>query len=98
MLEAKRLALEEAVERKVCETIYDRIWRHKSTEDEARDESLRSKMAALHLVGVKLDHLGVGGVEDEDMIEALAPARDGKDNPTFFLYQYICSKRNNSFV
>ena len=29
LLEHKRLALEEAVERRVCEGIYDRIWRHR---------------------------------------------------------------------
>lgn len=71
LLEVKRLALEEAVERRITESIYNRIWRHKSTDDEARDESLRSKMAALNVVGVKLAHLGVeleevqGDIEEE---------------------------------
>ncbi|RPA97795.1 hypothetical protein L873DRAFT_1689590 [Choiromyces venosus 120613-1] len=79
LLDAKRLALEEAVERRITEGVYDRIWRHKSTDDEARDESLRSKMAALNVVGVKLGHLGVelegaqGDIEDElrPAVEAL---------------------------
>lgn len=79
LLEAKRLALEEAVERRITEGVYDRIWRHKSTDDEARDESLRSKMAALNVVGVKLGHLGVelegaeGDIEGElrPAVEAL---------------------------
>lgn len=77
MLAAKKFALEEAVERRVTGVVYDKIWRHRSTEDEARDESLRSKRETLKVLGVGLGHLGVVGVEDEDMIEALATARDG---------------------
>jgi len=42
LLEVKRAALEEAVERAVCEKVYDRIWRHRSTDDEERDHKLRS--------------------------------------------------------
>ena len=59
LLESRRLALEEAVERRVCEGIYDRIWRHKSTLDEVRDEKLRSRTAALALVGIGLEDLGI---------------------------------------
>lgn len=59
LLEQKRIALEEAVERRVCEGIYDRIWRHASTLDEIRDEKLRSKTAALALVGIGLKDLGI---------------------------------------
>ncbi|KAH0566443.1 hypothetical protein GP486_000155 [Trichoglossum hirsutum] len=58
-LERMRLALEEAVERRVCEGVYDRIWRHRSTQDEERDEKLRSRTAALSVVGVGLAELGV---------------------------------------
>ncbi|MCJ1401553.1 hypothetical protein MMC11_004769 [Xylographa trunciseda] len=59
LLEQKRLALEETVERRVCEGVYDRIWRHGSTLDEIRDEKLRSKTAALALVGIGLKDLGI---------------------------------------
>ena len=58
-LEHKRVALEEAIERRVCEGIYDRIWRHRSTQDEAQDDKLRSKTAALSVVGIGLSDLGV---------------------------------------
>jgi len=58
-LEHKRILLEEAVERRVCEGIYDRIWRHRSTQDEAQDEKLRSKTAALSVVGIGLADLGI---------------------------------------
>lgn len=58
-LDYKRAALEEAAERRVCELVYDRIWRHKSTLDEVRDEKLRSKTAALLLVGIDLKDLGI---------------------------------------
>lgn len=77
MLAAKKFALEESIERRVTGALYEKIWRHRSTDDEARDESLRSKRETLKVVGVGLGHLGVAGVEDEDMIEALGPAREG---------------------
>jgi hypothetical protein len=57
LLEVKRVALEEAVERAVCEKVYDRIWRHRSTDDEERDHKLRSRTAALSLVGIGLKEL-----------------------------------------
>ncbi|KAL2831622.1 hypothetical protein BJY01DRAFT_226475 [Aspergillus pseudoustus] len=59
LLASKRVDLEEAVERRACESIYDKIWRHKSTLDEVRDEKLRSKTAALLLVGINLQELGI---------------------------------------
>ncbi|KAJ4860435.1 vacuolar sorting protein 9 (VPS9) domain-containing protein [Trichoderma breve] len=58
-LEAKRSLLEEAVERRLCEGIYDRIYRHRSTQDEAQDAKLRSKTAALSLVGIGPSDLGI---------------------------------------
>lgn len=58
-LEQKRARLEEAVERRLCEGIYGRIYRHQSTQDEAQDAKLRSKTAALSLVGINLADLGV---------------------------------------
>ncbi len=82
LLEYKRVALEEAVERRACEKVYDKLWRHKSTLDEVRDEKLRSKTAALALVGIGLKDLGIeneGGSlhTEEEVRELLAPARQG---------------------
>ena len=81
LLEYKRLALEEAVERRICEKVYIKIWRHKSTLDEIRDEKLRSKTAALALVGIGLKDLGIeisspGTSTEDDVRERLAPARE----------------------
>ena len=59
LLDRKGIALEEAVERRVCERVYGRIWRHRSTLDEVRDEKLRSRTAALALVGIGLRDLGI---------------------------------------
>jgi hypothetical protein len=59
ILEIKRLAWEEAVERAVCEKIYDKLWKHRTTDDDARDEKLRSRTAALSLVGIGLKELHV---------------------------------------
>lgn len=82
LLEYKRLVLEEAVEKRACEQVYDKIWRHASTLDEVRDEKLRSKTAALALVGIGLKDLGVDigqehGKTIEDVQQLLLPARDG---------------------
>lgn len=74
LLEHKRVALEEAVERRLCEKIYGRIWRHRSTLDEVRDEKLRSRTAALALVGIGLPDLGVTfekAISNNDLTSAL---------------------------
>lgn len=88
LLDIKRVALEEAVERAVCEKVYDRTWRHRSTDDEERDQKLRSRTAALGLVGIRLKELLVNAndlaeserqktVEREDEIRGwLAGARE----------------------
>jgi hypothetical protein len=88
-LEIKRLALEEAVERVVCEKVYDRIYRHRSADDEERDAKLRSRTAALSLVGIGLKELhvdiepakGNGLPTDEkelheEIFKLLGPARE----------------------
>lgn len=82
LLEYKRILLEDAVEKRACEKVYEKIWRHKSTLDEVRDEKLRSKTAALALVGIGLRDLGIeldkkNEKTEEDIQEALAPAREG---------------------
>lgn len=83
LLIRKGTALEEAVEGRVCERVYNRIWRHRSTLDEVRDEKLRSRTAALALVGIGLKDLGINfdisGSEAKDLeIENwISRARDG---------------------
>ena len=86
LLEQKGIALEEAVEKRVCERVYSRIWRHKSTLDEVRDEKLRSRTAALALVGIGLEDLGIKLdkpiTDKENTIDAqvedwISKARDG---------------------
>ena len=83
LLDRKRVALQEAVERRVCERVYHRIWRHKATVDEARDEKLRSRTAALALVGIGLDDLGINFEDSEsqkslDEVEKwISKSRDG---------------------
>ena len=82
LLEYKRVLLEEAVEKRACEKVYNKLWRHKSTLDEVRDEKLRSKTAALALVGIGLRDLGIeldtkNEKSEEDIQESLSPAREG---------------------
>lgn len=58
-LEQQRGLLEEAVERRLCEGIYNRIYRHRTTQDEEQDAKLRSKTAALSVVGIGPRDLGI---------------------------------------
>ncbi|PGH07100.1 hypothetical protein AJ79_06378 [Helicocarpus griseus UAMH5409] len=81
LLQYKRHALEETVERRACEAVYDKIWRHKNTLDEVRDEKLRSKTAALSLVGIGLKDLGIemwdlNGEKGKEASEYLESARE----------------------
>lgn len=83
LLDRKRTALEEAVERRVCQRVYNRIWRHRASLDEVRDEKLRSRTAALALVGIGLQDLGINfdqkpSESDDIQIEDwISKARDG---------------------
>ncbi|PNH43891.1 hypothetical protein VD0003_g9534 [Verticillium dahliae] len=74
-LEAKRAMLEEAVERRLCEGLYNRIYRHRSTQDQAQDDKLRSKTAALALVGIGPADLGIDLGEDATATPAAAVQR-----------------------
>ncbi|EEH35251.2 hypothetical protein PAAG_06298 [Paracoccidioides lutzii Pb01] len=81
MLQFKRHALEEAVERRACEAVYEKIWRHKTTLDEVRDEKLRSKTAALALIGIELKDLGIemwdlNGAKGTEVSDYLSSARE----------------------
>lgn len=69
-IEQQRGTLEEAVERRLCEGIYPRLYRHRSTQDEAADDKLRSKTAALAVVGIGLTDLGVQLAEPSEPPEA----------------------------
>lgn len=71
-IEQQRGTLEEAVERRLCEGIYAKIYRHRSTHDEAADDKLRSKTAALAVVGIGLTDLGVQLTEPSEPPEAQA--------------------------
>jgi hypothetical protein len=86
-LEQKRAWLEEGVERRLCEGTYERIYRHRTSQDEAEDSKLRSKTAALAVVGIGPADLGIelgsGSAEDdqgrtsrvEEVRQSLEPAR-----------------------
>ena len=83
LLDRKGTALEEAVERRVCQRVYNRIWRHRATLDEIRDEKLRSRTAALALVSIGLQDLGVkfdpqlSELDAAQIEDWIAKARDG---------------------
>lgn len=56
----------------MTERVYNKIWRHRGSEDEARDESLRSKIMALSVVNVGLKELGVDkDLQKEDLEEVM---------------------------
>lgn len=68
LLELKKVALEEAVEKAVVGRLYTRLYRHRSADDEERDQKLRSRIAALSLVGIGLKELLAGADEIPDEI------------------------------
>lgn len=68
LLELKKVALEEAVEKAVVGRLYARLYRHRSADDEERDQKLRSRIAALTLVGIGLKELLAGADEIPDEI------------------------------
>ncbi|KAK3322446.1 hypothetical protein B0H66DRAFT_601897 [Apodospora peruviana] len=78
-LEQQRVLLEEAVERRLCEGIYDKIYRHRTTQDEAQDDKLRSKTAALSVVGIGLVDLGVEIVSATDPEDVAKKQEDVKN-------------------
>ncbi|KAF3196747.1 hypothetical protein TWF679_004504 [Orbilia oligospora] len=71
-----QVALQEMVEKRVTEAVFDRIWRHYGAEDEARDEALRSKTMALAVVGIGLKELGL---EDNINLMDLRPVCEGEN-------------------
>ncbi|KAF2769616.1 hypothetical protein EJ03DRAFT_327221 [Teratosphaeria nubilosa] len=80
LLELKRTALEEAVERATCEKVYSKIYQHKSTDDEARDEKLRSRTAALHLVGIGLKELHMDSDPAHEAVRRTAEEKEDEIN------------------
>ncbi|KAJ4292239.1 hypothetical protein N0V88_005870 [Collariella sp. IMI 366227] len=78
-LQVKKSLLEEAVERRLCEGIYGKIYRHRSTQDEAQDAKLRSKTAALSVVGIGLTDLGVDLGTDNDSEAAAKKQEEVKE-------------------
>ncbi|KAH8910240.1 hypothetical protein BR93DRAFT_925272 [Coniochaeta sp. PMI_546] len=75
-LEQQRGLLEEAVERRLCEGIYNRIYRHRTTQDEEQDAKLRSKTAALSVVGIGPRDLGIDLGDSELSPEAAAERQE----------------------
>lgn len=68
----KRAIWEEEIEKRVTTSLYDRIFALKSADDAERDLKLESKLEALIVVGVTLEHLGVELTDKEK--EFLKPA------------------------
>ncbi|KAK4230812.1 hypothetical protein QBC38DRAFT_8921 [Podospora fimiseda] len=75
-MEQQKAHLEEAVERRLCEGVYSKLWRHRSTQDEAQDAKLRSKTAALSVVGIGPVDLGVDLGTPENSPEAAAKKQE----------------------
>ncbi|KAK9452269.1 uncharacterized protein V1518DRAFT_425215 [Limtongia smithiae] len=72
--EAQKLVFEELVEKKVCYETYDEIFVCPGSDDEAKDATLSSKIAALKLMNVGMQHLGVPELKDADIAPLLLPA------------------------
>ncbi|KAI9464818.1 hypothetical protein F5148DRAFT_999971 [Russula earlei] len=64
----------EAVERVICSLFYDRLYRLPKSDDASHDEALSSRVAALNMLDLGLEHLGVdvgaGGAGVEAVLKA----------------------------
>ncbi|KAH9967439.1 hypothetical protein BC827DRAFT_1174176 [Russula dissimulans] len=64
----------EVVERVICSLFYDRLYRLPKSDDASHDEALSSRVAALNMLDLGLEHLGVdvgaGGVGVEAVLKA----------------------------
>lgn len=65
LIENKRTAFAEEIEERVCIEMYDRIFELRTSDDEARDEALMSKIIAMNLLGITLAQLGVDLPDEE---------------------------------
>ncbi|KAH9992727.1 hypothetical protein BJV74DRAFT_950918 [Russula compacta] len=64
----------EAVERVVCSLFYDRLYLLPKSDDASHDEALSSRVAALNMLDLGLEHLGVDVGEAGSGVEAVLKA------------------------
>ncbi|TDL23809.1 hypothetical protein BD410DRAFT_746660 [Rickenella mellea] len=57
--EARNRQILEKVERTICSLFYDRLFRQANSDDGSHDEALSSRVAALNMLDLTLEHLGV---------------------------------------
>ncbi|PVF97932.1 hypothetical protein CPB86DRAFT_759256 [Serendipita vermifera] len=57
--EERRLQTVERVERAICALFYDQLFRQKNSDDASHDEALASRIAALNMLDLGLEHLGI---------------------------------------
>ncbi|KAK9377194.1 uncharacterized protein V1513DRAFT_437626 [Lipomyces chichibuensis] len=75
--EAQKLLYEDLLEKMVCQACYNEIFMFQGGDDEAKDSTLATKIAALKLINIGIEHLGVPELKDSDIGPLLIPA--GKD-------------------
>jgi hypothetical protein len=61
----------EVIEEVLCATLYDRLFRPEGCDDWQHDEALASRVAALNLLDLTLEHLGVDAKESGGALSAL---------------------------
>ncbi|KAK9325508.1 hypothetical protein V1517DRAFT_314345 [Lipomyces orientalis] len=72
--EAQKLLYEDLVEKMVCEACYNEIFMFQGSDDEAKDATLATKIAALKLINIGMEHLGVPELKDSGIGPFLIPA------------------------
>ncbi|KAK9365828.1 hypothetical protein V1509DRAFT_631928 [Lipomyces kononenkoae] len=72
--EIQKLLYEDLVEKMVCEACYNEIFMFQGSDDEAKDATLATKIAALKLINIGMEHLGVPELQDSDIGSLLVPA------------------------
>ncbi|KAK9318487.1 hypothetical protein V1524DRAFT_419847 [Lipomyces starkeyi] len=72
--ETQKLLYEDLVEKMVCQACYNEIFMFHGGDDEAKDSTLATKIAALKLINISIEHLGVPELKDSDIGPLLIPA------------------------
>ncbi|VDB84889.1 unnamed protein product [Peniophora sp. CBMAI 1063] len=61
----------ESVERVMCSLFYDRLYMQPKADDASHDEALSSRVAALNLMDISLEHLGVDVGQSTEEVEVV---------------------------
>ncbi len=82
LIENRRREWQEEIEGRVCMEMYERTFQLSTSDDELRDESITSKIAAVNIMEVSLRQLGVDFSVDEELLMEVKIKSTGEELQT----------------